>query len=128
MGTIKSGNRKYRDEYIVIGAHFDHLGMGGVGSGSRDPETRSTHPGADDNASGVSGLLELAQKLSAQKSRLKRSIVFIGFDAEEKGLLGSKHFIKNSTIDINKITTMINMDMIGRMVDSSFTVGGVGSF
>ena len=127
VGTIKSGNRKYRDEYIVIGAHFDHLGMGGVGSGSRDPETRSTHPGADDNASGVSGLLELAQKLSAQKSRLKRSIVFIGFDAEEKGLLGSKHFIKNSTIDINKITTMINMDMIGRMVDSSLTVGGVGT-
>ena len=81
VGTIKSGNRKYRDEYIVIGAHFDHLGMGGAGSGSRDPETRSTHPGADDNASGVSGLLELAQKLSAQKSRLKRSIVFIGFDA-----------------------------------------------
>ena len=127
VGTIKSGNRKYRDEYIVIGAHFDHLGMGGAGSGSRDPETRSTHPGADDNASGVSGLLELAQKLSAQKSRLKRSIVFIGFDAEEKGLLGSKHFIKNSTIDINKITTMINMDMIGRMVDSSLTVGGVGT-
>tara|TARA_B100000482_G_C12577877_1_gene286628 strand:+ start:58 stop:1299 length:1242 start_codon:yes stop_codon:yes gene_type:complete len=127
VGVIKSGNRKYRDEYIVIGAHFDHLGMGGAGSGSRDPETRSTHPGADDNASGVSGLLELAQKLSAQKSRLKRSIVFIGFDAEEKGLLGSKHFIKNSTIDINKITTMINMDMIGRMVDSSLTVGGVGT-
>ena len=127
VGTIKSGNRKYRDEYIVIGAHFDHLGMGGAGSGSRDPETRSTHPGADDNASGVSGLLELAQKLSAQKSRLKRSIVFIGFDAEEKGLLGSKHFIKNSTININKITTMINMDMIGRMVDSSLTVGGVGT-
>ena len=127
VGTIKSGNRKYRDEYIVIGAHFDHLGMGGGGSGSSDPETRSTHPGADDNASGVSGLLELAQKLSAQKSRLKRSVVFIGFDAEEKGLLGSKHFIKNSTIDINKITTMINMDMIGRMVDSSLTVGGVGT-
>jgi len=127
VGTIKSGNRKYRDEYIVIGAHFDHLGMGGTGSGSRDPEIRATHPGADDNASGVSGLLELAQKLSAQKSRLKRSIVFIGFDAEEKGLLGSKHFIKNSTIDINKITTMINMDMIGRMVDSSLTVGGVGT-
>ena len=127
IGTIKSGNRKYRDEYIVVGAHFDHLGIGGAGSGSRDTETQSIHPGADDNASGVSGLLELAQKLSAQRSRLKRSVLFIGFDAEEKGLLGSKHFIKNPTVDIKKIITMVNMDMIGRMEDSSATVGGVGT-
>ena len=127
IGTIKSGNRKYRDEYIVVGAHFDHLGIGGAGSGSRDTETQSIHPGADDNASGVSGLLELAQKLSAQRSRLKRSVLLIGFDAEEKGLLGSKHFIKNPTVDIKKIITMVNMDMIGRMEDSSATVGGVGT-
>ena len=127
IGEIKSGNRKYRDEYVVLGAHFDHVGEGGVGSGSRKPDLLQVHPGADDNASGTSGLLEIAQKLAANKSRLKRSILLIGFDAEEKGLLGSKHFISNPTVDLNKIITMINMDMIGRMKDSSATVGGVGT-
>ena len=127
IGEIKSGNRKYRSEYVVLGAHFDHVGEGGVGSGSRSPDRLQVHPGADDNASGTSGLLEIAQKLAANKSRLKRSILLIGFDAEEKGLLGSKYFMRNPTVDPNNIITMINMDMIGRMKDSSATVGGVGT-
>ena len=127
IGEIKSGNRKYRDEYVVLGAHFDHVGQGGPGSGSRKPDLLQVHPGADDNASGTSGLIEIAQKLAANKSRLKRSILLIGFDAEEKGLLGSKHFMSNPTVDTDKIITMINMDMIGRMKDSSATVGGVGT-
>ena len=127
IGLIKSGNREFRDEYIVIGAHFDHVGNGGHSSGSRKPETVAVHPGADDNASGTAGLLELAQKLASQKGRLKRSILLIGFDAEEKGLLGSKYFIENPSVDISKIKAMINMDMIGRMKDSTFTVGGVGT-
>lgn len=127
IGKIKSGNRKYRDEYVVIGAHFDHVGRGGPGSGSRKPGLNAVHPGADDNASGTSGLLEIAQKLAAQKSRLKRSVVLIGFDAEEKGLLGAKYFVENPTVDLDNIVTMINMDMIGRMKDSSATVGGVGT-
>ena len=127
IGLIKSGNRKFRDEYIVIGAHFDHVGSGGPSSGSRAPEKKQIHPGADDNASGTAGLMELAQKLSSQKGRLKRSVLLIAFDAEEKGLLGSNYFIKNPTVDLEKIKLMINMDMIGRMKDSSFTVGGVGT-
>ena len=127
VGLIKSGNREFRDEYIVIGAHFDHVGNGGHSSGSRKPETLTVHPGADDNASGTAGLLELAQKLASQKGRLKRSILLIGFDAEEKGLLGSKYFTENPSVDIHKIKAMINMDMIGRMKDSTFTVGGVGT-
>ena len=127
VGLIKSGNREFRDEYIVIGAHFDHVGNGGHSSGSRKPETLAVHPGADDNASGTAGLLELAQKLASQKGRLKRSILLIGFDAEEKGLLGSKYFTENPSVDIRKIKAMINMDMIGRMKDSTFTVGGVGT-
>ena len=127
IGQIKSGNRKYRDEYVVLGAHFDHVGEGGPGSGSRKPNLLQVHPGADDNASGTSGLLEIAQKLAANKSRLKRSVLLIGFDAEEKGLLGSKHFMSNPTVDLDMIVTMINMDMIGRMNDSSVTVGGVGT-
>ena len=127
VGEIRSRNRQYRDEYILIGAHFDHIGMGGVGSGSRLPNEYQVHPGADDNASGTAGLLELAQKLSSNINNLKRSVLFVGFDAEEKGLLGSKHFIESSPVKIENITTMINMDMIGRMSDSSYTVGGVGT-
>ena len=127
VGEIRSRNRQYRDEYVLIGAHFDHIGMGGVGSGSRLPNKYQVHPGADDNASGTAGLLELAQKLSSNINYLKRSVLFVGFDAEEKGLLGSKHFIESSPVKIENITTMINMDMIGRMSDSSYTVGGVGT-
>ena len=127
VGEIRSGNRKHRDEYIVIGAHFDHLGLGGHGSGSRKPKDVLVHPGANDNASGTAGLLEIAQKLSTQKGRLKRSVLLVGFDAEEKGLLGAKHFIKNPPIDLDKIITMINLDMIGGMKDSTVTVGGVGT-
>ena len=127
VGVIKSGNRKYRDEYVAIGAHFDHLGQGGKGSGSRQQDTLASHPGADDNASGVSGLLEIAQKIASQRSKLKRSVILIGFDAEEKGLLGSKYFTENSPIPIENIVTMINLDMIGRMKESTFTVGGVGT-
>ena len=127
VGLIQSGNRKYRNEYVVIGAHFDHLGMGGAGTGSRTPNTTGIHRGADDNASGTSGLLEIAHKLVSRKSRLKRSIILIGFDAEEKGLLGAKHFVENSLVDLENIVAMINLDMIGRMKDSSLTVGGVGT-
>ena len=127
VGLIQSGNRKYRNEYIVVGAHFDHLGMGGAGTGSRKPDTTGIHSGADDNASGTSGLLEIAHKLVSQKSRLKRSVILVGFDAEEKGLLGAKYFVENPLIDLHNIVTMINLDMIGRMEDSSITVGGVGT-
>ena len=127
IGILKSGNRKYREELIVIGAHFDHLGLGGERSGSRQVDTLAVHPGADDNASGVSGLLEIAQKVSSFKSKLKRSIVFIAFDAEETGLLGSKFFIENPPFPLEQVTTMINLDMIGRMKESTFTVGGVGT-
>ena len=127
VGLIQSGNRKYRNEYVVVGAHFDHLGMGGAGTGSRKPDTTGIHSGADDNASGTSGLLEIAHKLVSQKSRLKRSVILVGFDAEEKGLLGAKYFVENPLIDLQNIVTMINLDMIGRMKDSSITVGGVGT-
>ena len=127
VGLIKSGNREFRDDYILIGAHFDHIGSGGPFSGTRKPEKKQVHPGADDNASGTAGLLEIAQKLSSQKGRLKRSVLLVAFDAEEKGLLGSKFFTKNPTVDLEKIKLMINMDMIGRVKDSSFTVGGVGT-
>ena len=127
IGKIVSRNHKYRDEYIVIGAHFDHLGYGGAGSGSLKPDTNAIHNGANDNASGTAGLLELAHKLQNNRQLLKRSVLLIGFDAEEKGLLGSKYFIQNPTVEKNDIVTMINMDMIGKMKDSIVVIGGVGT-
>ena len=127
IGKIVSRNHKYRDEYIVIGAHFDHLGFGGPGSGSLKPDTSAIHNGANDNASGTAGLLELAHKLQNNRQLLKRSILLIGFDAEEKGLLGSKYFIQNPTVEKSSIVTMINMDMIGKMKDSTVIIGGVGT-
>ncbi len=127
IGQIVSRNHRYRDEYIVIGAHFDHLGYGGPGSGSLKPDTNAIHNGANDNASGTSGLLELAHKIQSNRQLLKRSVLFIAFDAEEKGLLGSKYFIANPTIEKKNIVTMINMDMIGKMKDSTAIIGGVGT-
>ena len=127
IGKIVSRNHKYRDEYIVIGAHFDHLGYGGPGSGSLKPDTNAIHNGANDNASGTAGLLELAHKLQNNRQLLKRSVLLIGFDAEEKGLLGSKYFIQNPTVEKSDIVTMINMDMIGKMKDSTVVIGGVGT-
>ena len=127
IGKIVSRNHKYRDEYIVIGAHFDHLGYGGPGSGSLKPDTNAIHNGANDNASGTAGLLELAHKLQNNRQLLKRSVLLIGFDAEEKGLLGSKYFIQNPTVEKSDIVTMINMDMIGKMKDSIVVIGGVGT-
>jgi len=115
------------DEIIIIGAHMDHLGYGGKGSGSLRPNENAIHNGADDNASGIAGLIELAEKLANNPRPLKRDVLFVAFDAEEKGLLGSKHFVNNSVINLENVAAMLNMDMIGRLKDSSLTVGGTGT-
>ena len=85
------------------------------------------HNGADDNASGVAGILELAHKLSANRDKLRRSIIFVAFNAEEQGIYGSKHFINNPPIPKDKIITMINLDMIGRLRNLSLNVSGTGT-
>ncbi|HDY75040.1 MAG TPA: M28 family peptidase, partial [Candidatus Marinimicrobia bacterium] len=115
------------DEFIIIGAHLDHLGFGGKKSGSLTPNELAIHNGADDNASGVTGLLELAEKFGNNPGVLKRGLLFIAFDAEEKGLIGSKYFVNNPSREIEKAIVMINMDMVGRMKDSSLSVGGTGT-
>ena len=111
----------------MIGAHFDHLGYGGPHSGSLDINYREIHNGADDNASGVAGMLELASKLSLNRDKLNRSIIFVGFNAEEQGILGSKYFVENFPSSKQNIITMINMDMIGRMKNLSLNVSGTGT-
>lgn len=128
LAKIEGTDPKLKDEIIIIGAHYDHLGMGGPGSGSRFGDSLAVHNGADDNASGVAGVLELAQKFSDKKHAPKRSIIFMGFAAEEMGLLGSKYFSEHPLIDIKKVKMMINLDMIGRL-DSAKTliIGGTGT-
>lgn len=128
VGMIEGSDPVLKDEIIVIGAHYDHLGMGGPGSGSREPDTDAVHNGADDNASGVAGIIEIAEKLSAGKNELKRSIVVVAFGAEEMGLLGSKYFVNNPIIDLDKVVAMFNFDMIGRLNDkNSIAIGGTGT-
>jgi len=116
-------------ETIVLGAHYDHLGMGGTGSGSRKPNENAVHHGADDNASGVAGIMEIARKLALQRSELKRNIVVVAFGAEEQGILGAKEFVRNLIEGVGKPVMMLNLDMIGRM-DSlqRLYIGGVGTF
>ena len=111
---------------IIIGAHYDHLGYGNENSLHRG-EKNLIHNGADDNASGTAGILELAEKLSFNKKLLKRSIILMAYNAEEEGLLGSKYYVNNPTIDLSSVITMINMDMIGRMSDNKVTIGGTGT-
>ncbi|MGC2108336.1 MAG: M28 family peptidase [Candidatus Korobacteraceae bacterium] len=114
------------DEYIVLGAHYDHLGRGD--SNSLAPsQIGQIHPGADDNASGTAGLLQLARMLAPLKGQLDRGILFLSFSGEELGLLGSAEWAKHPTLPLNKCAAMINMDMIGRIRNEKVYVGGVGT-
>ena len=119
IGIIKGNDEKLKDEVIIIGAHYDHLGYGGSESLSESKEPM-IHNGADDNASGTTGLIELAKEIS--KSNPKRTIAFVAFSGEEIGLLGSSFFTNNTPF--KNTVTMINMDMIGRLNESSLSVGG----
>lgn len=113
---------------VVIGAHFDHLGLGEDGN-SREVEKKSqVHNGADDNASGTAALIELARMLKGSKLK-NNNYLFVAFSGEELGLYGSKYFTDHSPVDISTINYMINMDMVGRLNDStrSITVGGYGT-
>ena len=112
------------DEIIVVGAHYDHLGMGDFGSLYRG-DTKRIHNGADDNASGTAGVLELAEYFGA--NRPQTSILFIAFSGEEMGLLGSQHYVDNPTVDISNALAMINMDMIGRLSDNRLMIFGTGT-
>ena len=123
VGILPGADPKLKNEAIVIGAHYDHLGLGGEGSlAAREGEI---HHGADDNASGVAGLLELARMFSAQKPR--RTIVFIAFSGEEEGLIGSSYYVNHPVVPLQNTVAMINMDMIGRLNQKKLIVGGVGT-
>jgi hypothetical protein len=114
------------DEYVIIGAHYDHLGRGNVDS-LAPSQIGQIHPGADDNASGTAGVLELARLLASERGQLKRGILFMDFAGEELGLLGSAEWVKEPTRPLEKAVAMINMDMIGRIKDDKVYIGGVGT-
>lgn len=114
------------DRYIIVGAHYDHLGYGGKGSGSRAPDTLAIHNGADDNASGVSAVIKLAQMYGG-KGVPPVGLVFAAFGAEEKGVIGSKEFAENPPVPREKILAMFNFDMVGNLRNGSVSLGGTGT-
>lgn len=109
---------------VVIGAHYDHLGFGSISSLDGSTEV---HNGADDNASGVAGVLFLAESIKKSKSIKNNNYLFICFSGEELGLWGSNYFVNNTTYDTSKIQYMVNMDMIGRLKNRDLAISGVGS-
>ncbi len=113
---------------VVIGAHYDHLGYGEDGNSLYHGAEKKIHPGADDNASGTAALMELARMLKKTKS-LRTNYLFIAFSGEESGLIGSKYFTEHPSVALSKISYMVNMDMIGRLNDSThvLTIGGYGT-
>lgn len=125
VGILRGADPAVADEYIVVGAHYDHLGTGGFGSlaGGDEPQI---HNGADDNASGVAALLAVAGRLTGGE-RPARSIVFVAFTGEEMGLLGSARFVSAGPIDAAAMKAMLNMDMVGRLEDGALIVYGVGT-
>jgi len=125
VGILPGNDPKFKDEVIVIGAHYDHLGRGG--EGSLAPREGEIHHGADDNASGTAGLLELARLFSTQTPKPRRTIVFIAFSGEEEGLLGSDYYVNHPIVPLANTVAMINMDMIGRLKDRKLIIGGVGT-
>jgi len=115
-----------RDEVVVVGAHYDHLGLGGEGSGSLYREGRAIHNGADDNASGVAALLEIARQLAAAPPA--RTVLFAAFAGEEEGLLGSNHLVRNLPVAKERLVAMLNLDMVGRPKPGpALTIGGYGT-
>jgi hypothetical protein len=123
---VLEGAGPLADETIVVGAHYDHLGFGG--SGSLAFGSRSIHNGADDNASGTATVMELARRLARRADHLPRRIVFMAFSGEERGLLGSKHYVEHPLYPLENTVAMINFDMVGRLNgDSELTIFGAGT-
>jgi hypothetical protein len=122
VGVREGTDPALKSEFVVIGAHMDHLGMGGISSldASRKP---AIHHGADDNASGTAALLGIAQSLPPTK----RSVLFIAFSGEERGLLGSKHYVEHPLVPLEKTVAMFNLDMVGRLRQNKLSALGVGT-
>ncbi|HKZ79441.1 MAG TPA: M20/M25/M40 family metallo-hydrolase [Pyrinomonadaceae bacterium] len=125
IGILEGADPILKKEAIVVGAHYDHLGRGGEGSLAQ--REGDVHHGADDNASGVAGMMEIARLFVSDRPKPRRTIVFIAFSGEEEGLLGSNYYVNHPIIPLGSTVAMINMDMIGRMKDDRLIIGGLGT-
>jgi len=125
VGILPGSNRALAGEDIVVGAHFDHLGNGPFGSMAHGDSAHLMHPGADDNASGTAGVLEIARILATRRPRPARTIVFVLFSGEEEGDLGSSFYADHPDVPIDSTYAMLNLDMVGRMRDNRLLVLGV---
>jgi hypothetical protein len=124
LGVLPGADPALRNEIVIVGAHYDHLGLGGAGSGALDPDVQNeVHNGADDNASGTAALIHIAARLADQPPA--RTVVFIAFSGEELGLLGSSYYVKNPLYPLSSTLAMVNMDMVGRLKNRRLVVYGV---
>jgi Zn-dependent M28 family amino/carboxypeptidase len=124
VGRVDGTDPALRDEFVVIGAHFDHLGRGTMGA--LDPDSKDAiRNGADDNASGTAAVIELARLLRLAPP--KRSVIFVTFSGEELGLLGSQYFVEHSPVPLEKVRAMLNFDMVGRLRDGRLIVYGAAT-
>jgi len=127
IAAVRGSDSKLRNEWLVIGAHYDHLGLGDPNNSLSKDDVGKIHHGADDNASGTAGLLELGRLIGRNKQAFKRSVILMAFAGEELGLFGSSHFVNYPTVPISSINAMINMDMIGRLGTRPLNVMGTGT-
>ena len=125
---VLEGSGPAADQTIVVGGHYDHLGRGGVSSGSLAFLSTDIHNGADDNASGTAMMLEMARRLAARRDPLPRRVVFMAFSGEERGLLGSKYYVDHPLYPLSSTVMMVNFDMVGRLNGKNeLTMIGTGS-
>jgi len=127
VASVRGTDSKLRNEWLVIGAHYDHLGLGDPNGSLSKADIGKIHHGADDNASGTAGVLELARLLGRNRQEFKRSILLMAFAGEELGLFGSSHYVNDPKAPLSTITAMINMDMIGRLSNRPLNVMGTGT-
>jgi len=124
IGVLPGTDPQLKNEAIVIGAHYDHLGQGGAGSLAVN--STEIHHGADDNASGTAAVIELARMFAAKHDN-KRTLIFVAFSGEEEGLFGSNWYVNHPVFPLDKTVAMINLDMVGRLKDDKLTIGGIGT-
>jgi hypothetical protein len=125
VALLPGADPTLRRETVIVGAHYDHLGFGGEGSLS--PDARAIHNGADDNASGTAALLDVARRLATSDESPARSVLFLAFTGEEKGLWGSGHYVSDPLVPLENTVAMLNMDMVGRLRENTLTVYGTGT-
>jgi aminopeptidase YwaD len=125
VGILDGADIARTRQAVVLGAHYDHVGLGGRFSSAPD-RTGEIHNGADDNASGIAALIEIARSAAVERARFPRSLVFVAFAGEERGLLGSRRYVSAPAMPLADTVTMLNLDMIGRS-GGAVEIGGLGS-